>query len=252
MKAILKQKQILGDKDILYTFECPTIASKAKPGQFVEIKIRDGVYPFLRRPISIFDTDEKEVKLLVRAVGAGTRIMETWDVGKEVDLLGPLGKGFQIDENTKKVLLIGGGIGVAPLHLLAKVLLEKGKNVSMIFLPKRDAVVMESMNDIIETIDITYGENRKALSEILDSKLSCPSVFDTVYTCGPNAMMSNVVKRCMENKISCQVSMEERMGCGIGLCVGCVVPIKTTDGFEYKKACKDGPVFLGEEVLFDE
>ncbi len=251
MKAILKEKKQFGSRDVLYVFDCPELASKAKPGQFVEVKVSDGMEPFLRRPISIFDATENELKLLVRTVGTGTKLMTAWEAGKEVDILGPLGNGFDLEQVDQKALLIGGGIGAAPLYFLARELQAKGKDVKLLFLPKRDAVVLESFGDLIDAANIVFAENRHAFPDVLKEVIKTGDEKPQIFTCGPTAMMKTATQVALEEGAAIQVSLEERMGCGIGICAGCAVAIKIDDGdFTYKKVCKDGPVFNGEEVLF--
>lgn len=251
MKTILKEKKQFGSRDVLYVFDCPELASKAKPGQFVEVKVSDGMEPFLRRPISIFDASENALKLLIRTVGIGTKLMTTWEPGKEVDILGPLGNGFDLSAVNEKALLIGGGIGAAPLFFLAKELQAQGKDVKLLFLPKRDAVVLESFGNLIDEANIVFAENRYAFPDVLKEELQTANEKPQIFTCGPTVMMKTATKVASEEGASIQVSLEERMGCGIGICAGCAVAIKTDDGdFTYKKVCKDGPVFNGEEVLF--
>lgn len=252
MTATLIKKEFFGNRDTLYYFDCPEVASKAIPGQFVEVRVSEGLEPFLRRPISIFYAEGNVLVLLVRTVGKGTTMMTEWETGHKTDIIGPLGNGFDLGAGSEDVLLVGGGIGVAPLYYLAKKLLEKGKKPRLLFLPKRDAVVMESFGELVSQLNLTFSENRKELPEVLEKTIeeTKPGV---VYTCGPNMMMKAVSEICAEKGIAVQVSMEERMGCGIGICAGCAVAIKTDDGdFTYMKVCKDGPVFDGKEVLFNE
>lgn len=251
MIAELKKKEAYGEKNILYTFECPGLAQKAKPGQFVEIRVNDGMEPFLRRPISIFDATDTELKLLVKTVGKGTAMMSEWESGKKTDIIGPLGNGFVIDPETENVLLVGGGIGVAPLYYLAKELVAQDKKVNLLYSPKRDSEVMGAYKDLEEKLQISFSENRTELPKLIEQQLSGEEKMDMIYTCGPTAMMQTVAEKGKENGVPTQVSLEEKMGCGMGICVGCVVAIKTkVDDFEYKRVCHDGPVFNGEEVIF--
>ena len=248
--AVLSAKQQFGDRDTLYTFTLPE-AVDTVPGQFVEVRIREGETPFLRRPISIFHAKGDQLQLLIRTVGAGTREMLTWEPGYQADLLLPLGNGFRWENTPGDCLLIGGGIGIAPLNYLAEKLLDAGKRVHLLFLPKRDSGILKAVHRLAE-MDIQFIENRKALPDALKTALTLNMGTGGVYTCGPNAMMELVAKTAAQYGVPCQVSMEARMGCGFGICVGCVVRIRDGDSFVYKKACMDGPVFQGEEVLFDE
>lgn len=253
MKAVLIRKISFGSRDTLYYFDCPEIAGEAKPGQFVEVRISEGLEPFLRRPISIFNAEKNILALLVRTAGKGTGLMTRWESGHETDIIGPLGNGFNLEQGGENVLLAGGGIGAAPLYFLAAELLKKGKKPSLLFLPKRDAVLLDAFEPLNKEVRTIQCENRKELPLILDKLTDEAERPDMVYTCGPRMMMKLVCGICAKRNIPVEVSMEEHMGCGIGICAGCAVAIKTEDGdFTYKKVCEDGPVFSGEEVLFDE
>lgn len=250
MKARLKEKIRIDEKDTLYIFDYTGITNTIVPGQFFEIKIGKGLDPFLRRPVSIFDIKEREISFLIRTAGKGTQIMTEWEKGKEIDLLGPLGNGFQIFDEKKNILLVGGGIGVAPLYFLAKKLLEYGNNITLLFMPGRNRQLLEAFSQIRNNINIVYSENRKQLPEVLKNQIQEKSV-DVIYTCGPMAMMQKVVEISDSMKIPSQVSLEAKMGCGIGICMGCVISVKKgKDDSEYKRVCHDGPVFSGKEVIF--
>ena len=208
-------------RDTLYRFTCPAIARAALPGQFVELKLTGGCDPFLRRPISLFDADGTETfSLLVRTVGRGTEYMTGWTPGMEIDVLGPLGSGFSWETDTRDCLLVAGGIGLAPMGFLARRLLDEGKRVRLLFSPRRDAALLDAL-PFRERLDVSCCENRSALAE-----------------------------RAAAHGVPCQLSMERRMACGIGICLGCAIAIHTPGGVTYKKVCKDGPVFRGEEVAF--
>ena len=252
MKAILKEKTIVSERDTLYVFECQDLSEAVRPGQFFEIRIRSELEPFLRRPISIFDVHGKTAFISCQNGGGGTRMMTEWLEGQEADLIGPLGNGFQISDQKKKILLVGGGIGAAPLHLLAKELLHQEQEVIFLFSPKRDRSVLKAFEDVAGEITILYSENRTQLPLIVDEQMKNQDI-DLICTCGPMAMMKSVVKQAKKYGIQVQVSLEEKMGCGIGICMGCAVPIRTNGKeFEYRRVCHDGPVFRGEEVIFGE
>ena len=246
MKAELLCKKIITGKDTLYVFRCPEIAASAKPGQFVEVKLSDAF--FLRRPISIFDSDGAEtLSLLVRTVGRATEYMLTLEEGMQVDILGPLGNGFAIGGSAQNCLLAGGGIGLAPLYYLARCLKQQGKNVQLFFSPKRDAQLLQAIDT--EAFPVTVAENRKDIADQFPGLLESA---DIVYSCGPEGLLEYVAAETVQKGVPCQLSMERRMGCGIDLCKGCVVAVRTEQGLEYKLACHDGPVFEAKEVAFHE
>jgi dihydroorotate dehydrogenase electron transfer subunit len=251
MDAVLKKIRPIGKQDVLYEFYCPEIAGKAQPGQFVEVKVTPGLEPFLRRPFSVFSADRNFLKLLVRTVGEGTKLMTKWTPGDIIDIIGPLGRGYSWRKEGTDFILAAGGIGVAPLNFLAEKLLAANKNVHMLFSPKRQELLLDAM-PIKDRIDIRFAANRGEVAGLLEDMLKVSYTVDGVFTCGPNGLMKAVVDAVSKYRIPVQVSMEEQMACGIGICLGCAVPIKTDSGFVYKKACHDGPVFNGEEVLFND
>lgn len=251
MFAELLDVRQITERDTVYIFQGSEIARKAKAGQFVEVHVNPGLEPFLRRPISIYDIDGERFSLLVRTVGRGTKEMTCWEKGMRIDILGPLGNGFHRMLSDRKVLLVGGGIGAAPLYELGKQLIKAGTRVEFLFSPKRDARVMDAFQGLGSDMEVYFSENRTELPVLLAQLLSGGHRPDRVYACGPNAMMHTVVKKCEEAGIPIEVSMEAIMGCGMGICSGCVIKIKDGDDFSYKKVCQDGPVFDGKEVIFD-
>lgn len=250
MFAILQQVRPVTGRDTLYRFRCPEIAAAARPGQFVELKLTEGYQtPFLRRPISIFDTDGQETfSLLVRTVGEGTTAMMDWPVGHSVDVLGPLGNGFTWKEHHQTCLLVAGGIGLAPLVLSARRLLEEGKRVRLLFSPRRDRGLLEAL-PFQGGLEVATSENRAALATTLEPMLEGT---DLLLACGPEGMLETAARCTAARGIPSQLSMERRMACGIGICLGCAITIRTNGELTYKKVCKDGPVFSGEEVAFHE
>lgn len=250
MLATLLEQRPVTDRDTLYVFDCPELARKAQPGQFVELKLTDSAEPFLRRPISIFDSDgQRTFTLLVRTVGRGTEYMTRWTAGTEVDVLGPLGKGFFWEKDCESCIIVGGGIGLAPLNYLARTLVREGKRVRLLFSPKRDAQLLESLPEK-ENLEIFCAENRAGVCPALEDLRK--EAADCIFCCGPEGMLETVGEYAVANNIPCQLSMERRMGCGFGICVGCAIAIRTENGVVYKKVCKDGPVFRAEEVSFHE
>ena len=250
MIATLIESRSITPRDTLYVLQNPELAKRSRPGQFVEIKLTDAGDPFLRRPISIFDCDgENTISLLVRTVGYGTQHMTQWQPGMQVDVLGPLGNGFTLDPDASTCLLIGGGIGLAPLNFLARTLLHQGKKVHILFSPKRDAQLVDALSDA-DSFTIHYADNRAHFSTVLSALLQ--DMPDQVFACGPEGLLEIIADQTAELGIPCQLSMERRMGCGFGICLGCAISIRTENGLVYKKVCKDGPVFRAEEVSFHE
>jgi dihydroorotate dehydrogenase electron transfer subunit len=224
------------------------VSSMKMPGQFVHIKVSNGMDPLLRRPISICQIDHERSRstIVYRAEGKGTSILSEIKPGEKVDVLGPLGNGFPIEEVSPggKALLIGGGIGIPPLLQLSRDLTAKGVSVIHILGLRTAANIFyenefaELGETIITTEDGTYGTKGfvTSVSDSLDS--------DVVYTCGPTPMLKAVREKYKGKKVF--ISLEERMGCGIGACFACVC--RTPDD-GYRKICTDGPVFRSEEVV---
>ena len=210
------------------------------PGQFVNIKLEE---KFLRRPISVCDCEGNRLTLIYKVVGEGTDIMSKMPEGKELDILCGLGNGYDITKS-KSPVLIGGGVGVPPLYLLAKRLINAGQKPSVILgFNTKDEVFLEDefkalgVDTFVTTADGSYGI-KGFVTDALDR-----IDYDYFYTCGPMPMF-----RAIESaiKTSGQYSFEERMGCGFGACMGC--SCKTKGG--YKRICKDGPVLEREEIIW--
>lgn len=249
MKAILKSRQQITARDILYDFTCPEISAKARPGQFVEIRLTSGTDPYLRRPISVFDAEEDSFRVLVRDVGRGTKIMSTWETGHETDIIGPIGNGFSFFAEDQSILIAAGGIGLAPLYFLARRLIEANKNVTLLFSPHREREVLKCF-DNIDQLTLIFAENRNVLPSVLNRILI--GDFDRVYACGPVGFLQTVSEAGQKNSVKVQVSVENRMACGIGVCLGCAVPIRREESMIYLRACEDGPIFDGNEVIWNE
>lgn len=228
------------------TLEAPVIANQAMPGQFVHLKLPDdGV--LLRRPLSIADAACGTLTLIYRVVGKGTQILSDLPEYADVNCLGPLGRGF--DLNCKQPLLIGGGMGIAPLLFLAKQfngqadVLMGGKNQHELFWT--DLFHDHVKQIFVTTDDGSMGE--KGFTVDLLPKLLKENEYDRIFVCGPQVMMEVAAKMAMAANIPCQVSLEKHMACGIGACLSCTCASK--DNGKRKKICTDGPVFWAEEVL---
>ncbi len=233
--------------------QCNEIAGTAMPGQFVNLYCREGER-LLPRPISICETDrEKGILTLVYAVvGKGTESFSRLKKGDTIKVLGPLGNGFKIDESIKIHILIGGGIGVPPLVELAKHL--KGEIYAFLGFAESPILVKELESHgskvFVATDDGSAGFKGNVIELVKNENITG----DMIYSCGPRPMLKAVGKWAEDMGIRAQISMEERMACGIGVCVGCVCKIKKKEeeDWQNRKVCTDGPVFWSEEVIWDE
>ena len=227
-------------KDIMEMILAGDTSDITRPGQFVNIKL-DGLY--LRRPISVCDAEEGKLTLIYKVVGKGTEQMRDMTEGT-LDILSSLGNGYDTSISGEKPLLIGGGVGVPPLYMLAKELVKEGKEVSVIlgFNTKDEIFYEEEFKALgckvyVTTVDGSYGIKgfvTEAMKEI---------DYTHFFTCGPEPMLKAVWNA---SETSGQLSFEERMGCGFGACMGC--SCKTLTGF--KRICKDGPIMMKEEILW--
>lgn len=242
-------KRIIRSGIFNLTLELPGIADRVRPGQFVHLLIRNTPGVLLRRPFSIASVNGSELRLLIRIVGTGTRELSHAKIGSTFDVIGPLGTGFDLTD-VNCALMVAGGIGVAPLLLLHDVLTARGAEVHF-FLGARSRNEFPLDDDEISrrriacaTDDGSFGA-RGLVSMLFEEWLATHGDHKAhVYSCGPAAMMRVVHSICEDRALSHQVSLENRMACGIGVCQGCAVRLKA--GF--RLVCKDGPVFDASEV----
>lgn len=215
-------------------------------GQFAHVYVPSKT---LRRPISICNVDNGIMRLVYQVKGEGTRLMSQMKKGEDVDLLAPLGNGFKI-KNGKRYCLIGGGIGVPPMLYTAKqtenpLVITGFRNKSLVIL--QDDFKKAGAELVLVTDDGSAGE-RGFVTDILKNRIN---EIDEVCACGPTPMLKAVADLCREFSKPCQISLEERMACGIGACLGCAVKV-ISDGKEVMHhVCKNGPVFNAEEVVFN-
>ena len=216
--------------------------SNIRPGQFVDILLPKR---YLRRPISVCDVSGDELTLVYKVVGKGTDDMSKMSESESLQIMTELGNGYDLSLSGEKPLLIGGGVGVPPLYLLAKKLKEEGKKVNVIlgFNTKEELFYEEEFKALgcdvtVTTVDGTYGTKGFVTNAL-------PEEYTYVYTCGPLPMLKAVYN---STPVSGQYSFEQRMGCGFGACMGCTT--KTKNG--YKRICKEGPVLYKEEILWED
>ena len=248
--AVTLQEQLAAD---IYDMriKAPEIAESAVPGQFVSLYSKDGAR-ILPRPISLcgIDKEKGELRLVYRIAGEGTKEFSGLTAGDTIDVLGPLGNGFPMEEiRGKRVLMMGGGIGVPPMLQTAKeadadVTIISGYRSADLFLVKE----LEAAGRLfITTEDGSVGTKGNVMDAIRENHIE-PEV---ILACGPTPMLRAVKAYAEEKKITCYISLEEKMACGIGACLACVCQSKEVDGHSHvhnKRICKDGPVFLSTEV----
>jgi len=259
---ILENREIAAERYKI-VLSAREIAHQARPGQFVHVRVSNSYTPLLRRPFSVHRVQGQKIELLYKVVGEGTEILSGKKKGEYLDMLGPLGKGYRLPSATSQisdVILVAGGTGVASLMCLAESLLVANPELSILVVigaKNREELLCErdfrrlGCRVKVATENGTRGYKGLA-SELLEKclALSRDTFKLSVFACGPNEMLKRVGKISRRHRFSCQVSLEERLGCGIGACLGCVVKAKSST-YTYKRVCKDGPVFDASELIWE-
>lgn len=233
------------------------VAENATPGQFVNIKCCEGTQALLRRPISICSINKKDgsYDLVFQRKGNGTELLAMKKAGDALDILGPLGRGYDLDIKYRKIAIVGGGIGIFPLLFVlqeSKAIVKRAylgfRTASLVVLEKEFGQTATSLE--IVTDDGSYGPGG-FVTDILKRDLAVEQ-FDMIYTCGPTPMLKKVAQTAEAYGTDCQVSMEQRMGCGFGTCLVCACKTHVNSSeWEYSHVCKDGPVFNSKDILFE-
>ncbi|RKD24123.1 dihydroorotate dehydrogenase electron transfer subunit [Ammoniphilus oxalaticus] len=251
--------ELVADRVYRIRLQGEWVNRKIVPGQFLHVKCGPGIDPLLRRPISISDVDQTEhtLDMIYRVEGSGTKILSEAIAGNQIDLLGPLGIGFPIDQRQKgeRALLIGGGVGVPPLLYLARELAQKGVRVtSVIGFGEANQVFLEeelgSYGEVyVTTIDGSKGHNG-LVTDLLNEQYGLDNnAWDVLYACGPLPMLRALQDRYQATDKEAYLSLEQRMGCGVGACLACVYPAAEGSDHSYYKTCSDGPVFELRKVV---
>ena len=222
-----------------------------KAGQFVQVKVDDAANTYLRRPISIHDVDyqKRTITLLVQRVGEGTNKISDTEINDTLNIIYPLGNGFTMpDDKDAKVVLVGGGIGIAPMYYLGKVLKEKG--IEPVFVlggrSKEDLIMLDKFSSVGEVYITTNDGSLGEQGFVTQHSVWKEKKFDMIYTCGPKPMMMAVANMARENDVCCEVSLENLMACGLGACLCCVE--NTIEGNVC--VCKEGPVMNINKLLW--
>lgn len=247
--AVISNDEVMPGVHLIW-LDCPQIASPARAGQFVMVRCGQDFEYVLRRPLSIHQQEGDKIALLFNVVGKGTQWLSECQPGDELDLLGPLGNGFTMHPDSKNLLLVAGGIGIAPLVFLAQQALNQGQAVNLLLgaatasqlYPKR--LLPPKVNLITTTEDGSAGKK----GMITDYLPDFTGVADQIFACGPLAMYQTMARMPELSNKPIQISLEVRMGCGLGVCYGCTV--KTKSGL--RQVCQDGPIFDLDNILWEE
>lgn len=263
LKAVVLEHRQISTGFYYMKIDVPPLAEIAKAGQFIHIKCGSTTDPLLRRPISIHSVDRLRgiISLLYKVSGRGTALLAQLQPNDQVDLMGPLGNGFNLPLPGSSVAVVAGGIGVAPLFFLIQELIEKGMTPE-VFMGARcaeDLLVKDKISALGVPVNLATDDgscgHKGTVTELLAPRLNNNGLdkIDLLYTCGPLPMMKAVAILTALHNVNCQVSLEERMGCGVGACLACVCKIKVKNSdATYKRVCADGPVFNAGEVAWDD
>ena len=247
MKAVVKYQEQLASDIYSLTLYAPEIAKEAKAGQFVSVYSKDGS-KLLPRPISLCEVEKVtgSIRLVYRVVGFGTKEFSRLRAEDTVEVMGPLGNGF--DKKDKKAILIGGGIGIPPMLQLAKEL-KCEKSIVVGF--RDETFLMEDLEKHGTVYVASEDGNTGVQGNVLDAIREYGIKGDIIYACGPTPMLRAIKEYALANDIEAQLSLEEKMACGIGACLACVCQSREVDEHSHvhnKRICKDGPVFDAREV----
>ncbi len=261
--ALITEKERWGDYYLL-TLESPDMARETAPGQFLMVKVAAGSRPLLRRPFSIHDRRDGSLDLFFKVAGEGTALLAERKSGEALDIIGPLGKGFDLKLGAKgrkpadaPTLAVGGGRGIAPLVFLAAEMRKIGRPLKLLYggrsladVPLKDSLGTKGFDLTCSTDDGSFGF-KGLVTELLRKEIRESSV-SAVYACGPEPMLRAVDRIAAAAGLPSELSLEARMGCGFGACWGCVQRIRKNGEQGWVKICEDGPVFSGGDVAWME
>jgi dihydroorotate dehydrogenase electron transfer subunit len=270
MGEVLSHKKY-GEHYHSLTIVAPEIGEKVKPGQFVNIRCGAGRSNIIRRPFSVFRVHKRggwasTIEIVFDVQGPGTEYLSHLRGHASVDLLGPLGRGFALPKRRAHCLLVGGGIGAAPLFFLADELRNEGHRVDVILGARSTGLLLNQIDARrvssicrITTEDGSAGDTGRVTDILVETMEKCET--EVIYSCGPHPMLEAVSEIAVERKIPIQVAVEELMGCGYGVCMTCVMPLRKAppkssksddeDLIHYARSCTEGPVFNGGQVIWD-
>jgi dihydroorotate dehydrogenase electron transfer subunit len=227
----------------------PEIARLIKPGQFLNIRVSENTFPLLRRPFSVCDVDGDNISLMFNILGEGTRILSHKRQGDFVDILGPLGNGFNLEEDYKTAIIVAGGLGAAPFPYLTRKIKSKKNILSFVGgRTNQDVITYGLENLVLSSDDGSIGYKGNVVQSLENNLDKIDIASSKVFACGPNAMLRVLKDFCLKHNLDCEVSTECAMACGFGICQGCPIE-STSNSNKYLLVCKDGPVFNVKDVV---
>lgn len=254
-KITVKENRQIAENHFILTSHPFKKITKPKPGQFFMLSVGSGIDPLLKRPFSLYRWLEGDFQILYRVVGKTTSILKSRKPGDILEIIGPLGRGFPVIKKTqkKKIILVAGGIGIAPIFALAETIKKRSSILFYGAKTKNEVLCIEELKSIgidpiVSTDDGSLGQ-KGVITDLLDEFLTRPSSLPPhhcLYACGPKPMLRSLSFLVKKYKIEGYIALEENMACGFGACLGCVV--KTGEG--NKRVCKEGPVFSTEEIVW--
>lgn len=247
-KAKVIEVRKLTEKIFLLIVFSPKISRQILPGQFCNIKVSETDFPLLRRPFSICDVEGDKLFFMFDVHGEGTKILSTKQEGDIIDILGPLGNGFSVSENIDSIIILAGGLGIAPFPYLIRKYKSSKNIISYIGGKNKDYITSYGMvNQKFSTDDGSIGFHGSVL-QLFESEIKNINAKNfIILACGPTAMLKAVKSFCEMNNFNCEISTESAMACGFGICQGCPIEKENDDG-SFFLVCKDGPVFNIKDV----
>ena len=249
VRSLIADKKEPQSKIYLLKIHSPEIASVIQPGQFLNIRVSDDSYPLLRRPFSVCDVEGEHIYIMFNILGEGTRILARKKTGDSLDILGPLGVGFNLIDDYETAVIVAGGLGAAPFPYLTRSIKNEKKIMTFIGGKTKPDVITYGMQNYKTSSDDGSTGFKGTVVDLLESQLEqLRNEKIKVFGCGPSSMLKSLKNFCVENDFNCEVSTECAMACGFGICQGC--PIESTSNPDkYLLVCKDGPVFNIKDVV---
>ena len=256
MLGTVISNECLNKNYYIMEIESEEFVKSARAGQFFMLKAQQQDYivdPLLRRPFGVCDINGNKFKFLYTVIGKGTQLLTHIRSKTEIKFSEPLGNTFKLVENSN-VALVAGGVGIAPLVWLAKELKEKNNEVTIYYGGRTtdDIVMVDELSEISDNLIITTDDGSVGIKGLVVEPFEKDiEKFNMVYSCGPKKMLKAVSEICIKNNVKIEVSMDERMACGIGACLGCIIYIKENDKIVQKRCCVEGPVFDGKLISWN-